>query len=103
MYRASEPEPYTRWRPSIFMPRWASRLTLEITGVRVEQVQDTSDEDAYVEGITEEQAIEHWYDGPQPALAFAELWDSINAKRGYGWDSNPWVWVVEFRKLDHGK
>lgn len=84
------------WRPSIHMPRWASRITLEITDVRVERVQDISEKDAFDEGclpsetlIPYELAIDH----------FRELWDSINAKRGYGWDVNPWVWVIEFRRL----
>lgn len=77
------------WKPSIFMPRWASRITLEIVGVRVERVQEITPDDARAEGV------EHLY---APRNAFANLWDSINAKRGYGWDSNPWVWVVEFRR-----
>ncbi len=77
------------WKPSIFMPRWASRITLEVVKVRVERLQDMSYEDAVAEGI------DHIY--PQGRLQFRMLWDSINAKRGYGWDVNPWVWVVEFK------
>jgi len=84
--------PGYRWRPSIHMPRWASRITLEITGVRVEQVQDITPDDAYAEGIREVY-YEH------AVGAFRVLWDSINAARGYGWASNPWVWVVEFRRV----
>ena len=84
----------TRWRPSIHMPRWASRITLEVTGVRVERVQDITPEDAEAEGIEPYAPI---YAPSASAIdAFSELWDSLNAK--YGWDVNPWVWVVEFRQ-----
>jgi hypothetical protein len=93
------------WSPSIFMPRWASRIELEVTGVRVERVQEISPLDAIAEGIMEyEPGAFHWEPwGPGteyfrgPRDAFLTLWDSINAKRGHGWDVNPWVWVVEFR------
>ncbi len=76
------------WRPSIHMPRWASRITLEVIAVRVERVQDISAWDANQEGLEAGTDIKH---------RFELLWNSINEKRGYGWDSNPWVWVVEFR------
>jgi hypothetical protein len=85
----------TGWRPSIHMPRWASRLTLEVTGVRVERVQDISEVDAGAEGI--ECGGEWEYDTARNA--FRDLWDSINGARGYGWDANPWVWVVEFKRV----
>jgi len=81
-----------RWRPSIHMPRWASRITLEVIAVRVERVQEISEADARKEGIPSKHV-------PECGLEindFHALWDSINAKRGYPWDSNPWVWVVEF-------
>ena len=90
-YKATSPDDPPlgdRWRPSIHMPRWASRITLEVTGVRVERVQDISNEDVHAEGFAP------WGD---KYLSFADLWDSINANRGYGWDANPWVWVVEFK------
>jgi len=81
--------PYFRWSPSIHMPRWASRLTMEVTGVRVERVQSISEGDAKVEGV-------------KSAAEFCALWDEINGKRGYGWDANPWVWVVEFKRVAEG-
>jgi hypothetical protein len=77
------------------MPRWASRITLEVTGVRVERVQDITECEARREGVTCERALI----GNAARLAFRSLWDSINKKRGYGWDVNPWVWVVEFRRV----
>jgi len=81
------------WSPSIFMPRWASRITLEITDVRVERLQDISDDDALAEGVFGD---EHPADQPLPVMCFEYLWDSINAKR-CPWASNPWVWVITFR------
>jgi hypothetical protein len=102
------------WRPSIFMPRWASRLTLEITGVRVERLQDICEEDAEAEGVSEwghtsEKTLDAWCrttrkldrsaGGPTMRGGFCALWDSINGDT-YPWDSNPWLWVVEFRKLE---
>lgn len=81
------------WRPSIHMPRWASRITLRITGIRVERLCEISVDDAWAEGI--EAAIDH--DGPVCYLAeFQRLWDAMYAKRGLGWNTNPWVWVMEF-------
>lgn len=91
--------------PSIHMPRWASRLTLEITGIRVERLQQITEGDAIAEGV------EQIFDGRVSWLspdggrnffardAFLDRWNSLNAKRGYGWSVNPWVWVVEFRKV----
>jgi len=91
-FKHPDPKP-DRWRPSIHMPRWASRITLEVTDVRVERVQDISDADAVAEGIKPAPVL---YDGAQREV-FSLLWDSINAKRGYGWVDNPWVWVVTFK------
>ena len=81
-----------KWRPSIHMPRWASRLTLEVTGVRVQRLQQITATDVQAEG---------WRSSTDDALVpgFAQFWDSLNAARGYGWDANPWVWVVEFTVL----
>lgn len=88
-----------RWRPSIHMPRWASRITLEIAAVRVERVQDITEKDVEAEGLS----LQPW-SGEGPAgwpktAGFAQLWDSLNAKRGYGWDANPWVWVISFKRI----
>jgi hypothetical protein len=98
----------TKWRPSIFMPRWASRITLEVVNIRVERVQDISEWDAMAEGIRWDDDKEgyvgsedgRFFHGSDIRTSFQLLWDSINAKRGYGWDSNPWCWVVEFRKVE---
>lgn len=107
--------PRERWRSPIHMPRWASRITLEITDVRVQRLQDISDLDAIAEGVRE-----HVYPacGDHPALlgyvtdadgeygaahktargAYAHLWDSIN--REVAWRTNPWVWVLTFRRIE---
>jgi hypothetical protein len=89
-------DPKCKWRPSIFMPRWASRITLEIVSIRAERVQEISEEDANLEGVdfipSAPAATNH-------RTSFAGLWDSINAKRGFGWDVNPWVWVIEFKRV----
>jgi len=89
-------EPDYRWRPSIFMPRWASRINLEITGIRVERVQNIAPLDCVAEGASEyDTLLSH----DTHIDRFRHLWDSINEKRGYGWDANPWVWVIEFKRL----
>lgn len=85
-----------RWTPSIFMPRWASRITLRVTGVEVKRLWDMAEYDMNKEGVDsppEDEPV-HW------VTPFKLLWDSINAKRGYGWDTNPFVWVVEFEVID---
>jgi hypothetical protein len=87
-----------RWRPSIHMPRWAARLFLRVTDVRLERVQDITEEGAIAEGV---RGDEHdWADQPTPSMCFSALWDSLNAKRGYGWDANPWVWVYKFERTE---
>lgn len=83
-----------RWRPSIHMPRILSRILLELTAVRVERLQQLSEADALAEGM----APELWRSAGQ---AYAELWDDLNAARGFGWVTNPLVWVLEFRRVDH--
>ena len=95
-----------KWRPSIHMPRWASRILLEITNVRVERLNAISQEDAQAEGMD----LTGWrptYSDPDngrevmpPYDNFAELWSSI-----YGeeiWQANPWVWVIEFKRVEGG-
>jgi hypothetical protein len=81
------------WKPSIFMPRCASRITLEITNVRVERLHEITEEDAEKEGVSFTQ-----YTNANARFHFMELWDSINGNK-YPWNSNPWVWVIEFRKV----
>ncbi|WP_394515002.1 hypothetical protein [Pantoea sp. SGAir0215] len=90
-------EDFWRSRPSIHMPRWASRITLEITGVRVERLRELSEEDAKSEGVTPPAGgvLPGW----EHRINFRELWMSI-----YGtdnWEANPWVWVIEFKRLDN--
>jgi hypothetical protein len=80
---------FGKWRPSIFMPRWASRILLEITAVRVERLQNISDNDARAEGYDRSHAF--------PREWFAQLWEHINGAGS--WEANPWVWVVEFRRV----
>jgi hypothetical protein len=85
--------PNFRWSPSIHMPRWASRITLEIVSVRVERLNDISTEDAELEGCNRFVDSSGSYDA---RVQFCELWESIN---GVGsWDLNPWVWVIEFKE-----
>lgn len=83
------------WKPSIHMPRWASRLTLDVTGVRVQRLQEISEEDARAEGVEPEGRDGH---GPLTHTnAFRSLWVNINGARpGCSWEANPWVWVVSF-------
>jgi len=100
-YAASEERGGLLWRPSIHMPRWASRITLDVTGVRVERLQDISEADAVAEGapsadlasgrecIFPHQGTHRW--------GFRLLWESINGAGS--WDANPWVWVLEFRRV----
>jgi hypothetical protein len=84
------------WRPSIFMPRWASRITLEITGVRVERVQEITHNDACIEGAPSDPELNNRGTGSIYIDWYADLWDKLNAKNGYSWASNPLVWVISF-------
>lgn len=96
-YRATDEVLPCIWRPSIHMPRKASRLTLEITAVRVERLQDISEADARAEGLALAGAI---LPG-RAAGCFSRLWDGINGKRA-PWSSNPWVWVIDFTPTPKG-
>lgn len=95
------------WRPSIYMPRGATRIFLRVTNVRVERLKDITEDDAKNEGIKSYWAEPHKNTPPFVGTglchnrreAFKELWDSLNSKRGYGWDANPWVWVIEFERV----
>ena len=87
-YRADGDKAGIMWKPSIHMPRKASRIMLSVERIRVERLQNITEDDAAAEGIERNS-------GPY-ILDFARLWDQINAKRGHTWSSDPWVWVVEF-------
>ena len=91
VYKAtySHPKNISKWRSPIFMSRWASRILLEIADIRIEKLQDISYESTKAEGCVS-------------ISDYAILWNSINAKRGYDWLSNPWVWVIEFKLLKGG-
>ena len=93
-----------KWRPSIFLPRWASRITLAVTAVRVERLQEISEADAIAEGVLRtggRAQLQPNHFRPAREL-FSELWDSINEDRA-PWASNPWVWVVEFKRVEAGQ
>ncbi len=83
------------WRPSIHMPRWASRLTLELIEVRAQRLQDISEDDAIAEGCP----AQPWYRVPAgPVQWFSTVWNDINGERG-SWKSNPWVWALTFSRV----
>jgi hypothetical protein len=108
-YRADFDRDQTVWRPSIHMPRWASRITLEVTRVRVERLQDISEADAVAEGVRPDRRCLPDDDAAAfsrigkvrgnsfPIARYAALWESINGPGS--WDANPWVWVVEFKRV----
>ena len=114
-YRATDPgwddnDTGFKWRPSIHMPRWASRITLEVVSVKVERLQDISGEDAICEGVPcSRWSEDDWVDSDgfrtpivkrhaQAIEEFAELWDSIYGKKpGCSWADNPFVWAGEFK------
>lgn len=107
--KCPENEPHVHWKPSIHMPRWASRITLEVTGVRVERLQDITEDQARAEGADENvlPLIKVQASSPmaaRPAVyrdhrdIFSALWESINGAGS--WDANPWVWLVEFNRIE---
>lgn len=97
-------------RPSIFMPRWASRLILDVTDVQIARLQNITQKDAMAEGFMKLPATGRAVLNPSgqyfgacwssPRAGFLELWDKLNAKRGFPWASNPWVWVISFRRAE---
>lgn len=99
-----------KWRPSIFMFRRFSRITLEITNVRVQRLQEITEEDAQAEGALFHDGggighsgwrhdINHGFVYANARTSFARLWDSLNAKRGFGWDTNPWLWALTLQRV----
>lgn len=100
-----------RWKPSIHMPRRHSRITLEVTAVRVERLQDISEERARAEGVllceggAFDYSAQDWHQGLSASGSFATLWESINGAGS--WAADPWVWVVEFKRIEkelpHGR
>lgn len=102
LYRATDTdwENQASWTSSRFMPHWASRILLEITSIKVEQLQEISGEDAIQEGWPRH--LELFPDinaEDRPILWFRKLWNSLNSNRCFGWDVNPWVWVIKFRRI----
>lgn len=89
------------WKPAIHMPRWASRITLEVTRVRLERVQSITEDDARAEGVELETAgpVYRYADGRVDARSvYADLWDTINGAGS--WASNPWCWVYDFKRVE---
>ena len=91
-------------RSPIFMPKWASRIKLEVTDIRVERIQEISSEDIHKEGIDR---WEDYQNGKHISVyqargRFKALWDSLWAKKGFGWGQNPWVNAIEFRRIEGG-
>lgn len=89
-------KPDWKWQSPRFMPRWASRLTLEVLNIRVERVQEISEEDAIAEGMEFIPVKQATWSNRQ---SYSLLWDTLHAKRGYPWVSNPYVWVIDFKVL----
>lgn len=91
-----------KWKPSIHMPRWASRITLEVVDVRVERLQKMTFRDWVADFcpsyVDQERALETFVGRENQIQMAKKFWDTLDAKRGFGWDTNPWVWVIEFRQ-----
>jgi len=109
VYKADGTEPYhtEKWKPSIHMPKAAARLFIRVKNVRVERLQDISLEDIENEGFycdpeySDPNGISRHAYPMGMRIHFSKFWDYLNAKRGYDWKSNPWVWVYEFEKVDY--
>lgn len=104
VYQATDPDWGTmegwRWRPSIHMPRWASRITLEVTSVWVEELQSISEADAWAEGFPDPDGLNREY-GDRARYWFQRLWRSTYGDTS--WDADPWVWACEFRRVEGGR
>ena len=103
VYRADNHEYPTitaNWTSPMFMPREASRITLKITDIRVERVQDISAKDAIAEGIPAPYVARDEF---EPISMYQKQWNKLNAKRGYPWESNPWVWCIGFKRVHDQK
>lgn len=100
LYKATDDsDDVERWRSSRYMPKEVARIYLRVTDVRAERVQDITEEGAMEEGFPHQfDSPLHPYDGA--AGAFIGTWDNLNAKRGYGWDKNPWVWIYTFERVE---
>lgn len=97
-FRATDPLVGVKWKPSIFMPRWASRITLEIVSVRVERLQEIAEEDAIKEGVAikpDAEIAARVAGDTAGRMEYWSLWERINGKGS--WDENPWVFVIEFK------
>ena len=93
IYRTADGFVGSKWKSSLFMPKKFTRLVLQVECVKTEKLQDITDEDAWAEGMR----LPIFSSSSSPRDQFHKLWDIINAKKGYSWDSNPLVWVVEFK------
>lgn len=90
-----------KWKPSIFMPKYIARIWLEIVDISIERIWEITDGDIAKEGCEwSSMQIGNYYGSPARDV-FVRLWDSINKKRGYGWDDEPWVWVITFKRVNH--
>jgi len=97
---------WTKPKPGMHMPRWASRILLEVTEVRVERLQDISEADALAEGVS---VHPDHHEKPRaslygPVQAYRDLWDSLNGDKPVAcWDASPWVWAVSFKRIEGGQ
>lgn len=102
-YRADDQEGNWVWRSPLFMPRWASRITLEVTDVRVQRLRGVTEDDAAEEGAGVVLCDHEYWDGDpdQYRKCFRKIWDEINGKKpGCSWQDDPWVWAFTFRRID---
>jgi len=107
LYKAThlENEAHPRWKSSLYMPKAAARIWLQVVDVRAEQVQDITPEDVLAEGIEKTNVDAYWlaplagtpdFPWARADMAYASVWNEINPESGQNWESNPWVWVVTY-------